>query len=152
MISERHESESAALAAARLTLRYGRVARHRRSDARPCERIRPSLPSSIQLHMAIATASGNSLMQYVTESMRQPIADIIERGLARMKERRDSTKKLVADHAAVVDAICSGGPVAARAAASRRATSALSGFRNRETPAKLADLLAAPWLLMQGGR
>lgn len=124
------ESESAALAAARLTpavadeLRdiVGQMRTHADDFAKFGE-------LDLRLHMAIVAASGNALLQFVMESMRQPIADLIESGLRKMQVRGDSPETMVDDHAAVVDAICSGDSEIARAAAARASGRALDGFR-----------------------
>jgi DNA-binding FadR family transcriptional regulator len=124
------ESESAALAAARLTPQIATELREIVASMRAqADDFDAFGQLDLRLHFAVVEASGNTLMRYVMESMRQPIADIIERGLRRMKERGDSTEKMIDDHAALVEAICSGDPGAARAAAGYTSTRALDGFR-----------------------
>jgi DNA-binding FadR family transcriptional regulator len=124
------ESESAALAATRLTPEVAAQLREivAKMRAHPGD-FDGFGELDLQLHMAIVAASGNTLLRYVMESMRQPIADLIDSGLARMQRRHASTDAMIDDHAAVVDAICSKDPEAARAAAARAAGRALEGFR-----------------------
>lgn len=124
------ESQSAALAAARLTPEIAAGLRDivARMRAQPDD-FDAFGELDLRLHFAVVEASGNTVMRYVMESMRQPIADLIERGLNRMREHGDSTKNMVDDHVALVEAICSGDPEAARTAADVASTRALDGFR-----------------------
>jgi GntR family transcriptional repressor for pyruvate dehydrogenase complex len=124
------ESESAALAATRLTPEAAdelrEIVAQMRTHADDFDKFGEL---DLQLHMAISAASGNALLQFVMASLRQPIANLIESGLHRMQVRGDSPKVMVDDHAAVVEAICAGDPDTARAAAAQASGRALDGVR-----------------------
>ncbi|HVX46362.1 MAG TPA: FadR/GntR family transcriptional regulator [Mycobacteriales bacterium] len=84
----------------------------------------------LQLHLQIAAASGNTLVQYVMESMHQPVAELIASGLDRMRTKPCAVPQMLDEHDAIVRAICAGDAEGARATAALVTERAIEGFRN----------------------
>lgn len=84
----------------------------------------------LQLHLQIAAASENTLIQYVMESMHHPVAELIESGLNRMRTKPCAVPQMLDEHDAIVQAICDGDAERARATAALVTERAIEGFRN----------------------
>lgn len=84
----------------------------------------------LQLHLQIAAAAQNTVVQLVMESMHQPVADLIDSGLRRMRGKPCAVPQMLDEHDAIVTAICSGDPERARATAVLVTERAIEGFRH----------------------
>lgn len=124
------EGEGAALAAVRATAGQKdglrRTVRRMRAEQEDFDRLGEL---DLQLHLDIAAASGNTLVTYVMESMHQPIADLIESGLHRMRTKPWAVPQMLEEHEAIVQAICAGDAERARATAVLVTERAIEGFR-----------------------
>lgn len=83
----------------------------------------------LRLHLDIAAASRNTLVRYVMESMHQPIAELIDGGLQRMRGKPCAVPQLLDEHEAIVQAICDGDAERARRTAVLVTERAITGFR-----------------------
>ncbi len=69
-----------------------------------------------RLHLSIVSAAGNSLLQHLAESIRQPLRAVIEAGLRPIMANPTRLERMQHDHELIVEAIAARDAVTARAA------------------------------------
>jgi GntR family transcriptional repressor for pyruvate dehydrogenase complex len=125
------EGEGAALAATRAT---GKQKQDLRATARKMREHQDDFARlgelDLDLHLQIAAAAQNTVVQLVMESMHQAVADLIDSGLRRMRGKPCALPQMLDEHDAIVAAICAGDPEKARATAVLVTERAIDGFRN----------------------